>query len=186
LTLAGGFARLTDLGGSSGGPEVRLSVLWQRYLGGRPGERRAFVSLGPEYGVAILGHTPPRLDLAFDPPCDGGCQDTVVYARDYNALVARGLVRLGVEDGAFRGYAVAGAGLHALYSTATNDTVPAQPMLSARDHHALGAAYGLGVQYRAGRRNAVGIELLHNVVRTYGRDVADGYWAVSATYTRTW
>jgi hypothetical protein len=189
VTLAGGFARMTG-GGSSGGPEARVSFLGEWYLSGSPGGRRVYFSLGPEAGLARLGTTPSRERQYPVTTCTPECTttfDTVMETREYEAVVVRGLTRLGVEDGRFRGYVAAGVGTQGWRTAVTTDP-PLEDRPSGYDasFYGVGTTLGAGIQLRTGPRDAVGIEARHNRIRTYFDEFGEGYWNVSATFTRTW
>lgn len=187
LTVSGGFAKVVGDGGTGGGPEARVSFLGEWYVGGRPGGRRAFVSLGPEVGYGSLGRTPVRQEVRTR--CDPTCvpeRDTTVYQREYDVLVARALVRAGVEDGRLRAYAVGGAGLHGWRTNAEILRTTGYSPVGSSGYDAIGGTYGAGLQLRTGPGDAVGVEVRRNDVRLHDLNYAHGYWALSATYTRSW
>jgi hypothetical protein len=90
-----------------------------------------------------------------------------------------------VEDGRLRAYAVGGAGLHG-WRTDVQVLRTTGISYVGGGYDAIGGTYGAGLQLRTGPGDAVGVEVRRNDVRLHDLNYAKGYWALSATYTRSW
>ena len=170
---------------TSGGPGGRLGL--NAEFGAAPGPDRTvmFWSVGPEIGTFALGET-DRLERGYF------SGDTVELTRRYAAATAGGVLRVGLEGGAWRGYGLGGLAYNR-WRTEDLDVVqvsvaPGGPIVTTgegRFEH-LGYIAGIGGQAVVASRTAVGLEVRRTAVGTFDMDIPGHYWTFTLSAARRW
>jgi hypothetical protein len=190
-----GHGRSPEDGGTSGGIGARLALL-SEYGSTDRGGLRPFAEFGPEIGYQALGSTGPRRALRIRSVClpNGPCDtvvDSVAVRREYAALDAGGVLRVGIDGGVLEPYGLVGSGVQVRRVTTTPVAGPDGDFGIPGSNYIVGYSAGGGVQARPRSLPfAFGVEARwrSNLFdgQSDGIDEAFGFWTLGATVKRSW